>query len=139
MWDPPSYVGPPFLCGTPHLPNLADALYEWFARAHHPPSALLLPVYRLFNLDKSRRYLDTSRQISRRRKVEMFAACRRADGAQTHFDVRWQDGVLCFTGKLEPLPQGHSPYVQVRGGRAWNPHPTPYVPPHLIPPEPPPS
>jgi hypothetical protein len=35
----------------------------------------------------------------------MFSACRRADGADTHFDVRWQDGVLQFTGKLELLPQ----------------------------------
>jgi len=42
----------------------------------------------------------------------MFSACRRADGADTHFDVRWQDGVLQFTGKLELLPQGNSPNVQ---------------------------
>ena len=47
-----------------------------------------------------------------RLQVEMFAACRRADGLDTHFDVRWQDGVLSFTGKLELLPQGPSMHVQ---------------------------
>jgi len=63
------------------------------------PPPLSLPEYRLY-------------KVSKKRKVEMFSACRRADGADTHFDVRWQDGVLQFTGKLELLPQGNSPNVQ---------------------------
>jgi len=64
------------------------------------PPPLSLPEYRLF-------------KISRKRKVELFAACRRADdGGSTHFDVRWQDGVLSFTGKLELLPQSPNPQVQ---------------------------
>ena len=43
-------------------------------------------------------------KVRRRQKTEMFAACRRADErGVTHFDVRWHDGVLKFTGKLEAL------------------------------------
>lgn len=39
----------------------------------------------------------------------MFSACRRADEkGVTHFDVRWNDGVLKFTGKLEVLPSQNS-------------------------------
>jgi len=63
------------------------------------PPPLSLPEYRLY-------------KVSKRRKVEMFAACRRADDADTHFDVRWHDGVLCFTGKLELMPPGPSVHVQ---------------------------
>ena len=65
------------------------------------PPPLALPEYRLY-------------KVSKKRKIEMFAACRRADGNATHFDVRWQDGVLHFTGKLELLPRGYSPHVQAR-------------------------
>jgi len=43
--------------------------------------------------------------IERRRRERLFAACRRSDGGQTHYDVRWRDGALKFTGKLEVLPQ----------------------------------
>ena len=65
------------------------------------PPPLSLPEYRLY-------------KIGRKRKVEMFAACRRTDvQSGTHFDVRWQDGVLSFTGKLELLPQTASnPHMQ---------------------------
>ena len=57
------------------------------------PPPLSLPEYRLH-------------KVSRRRKVELFAACRRHEYASgsTHFDVRWRDGVLHFTGKLDVLP-----------------------------------
>ena len=65
------------------------------------PPPLSLPEYRLY-------------KVSKKRKVEMFAACRRTEyEADTHFDVRWQDGVLSFTGKLELLPSASSPHVQV--------------------------
>jgi len=64
------------------------------------PPPLSLPEYRLF-------------KVSRKRRVEMFSACRRADDSgATHFDVRWQDGVLNFTGKLQLLPQVGSSHVQ---------------------------
>ena len=59
------------------------------------PPPLSLPEYRLY-------------KVSKKRKVEMFAACRRSDDDGTHFDVRWQDGVLSFTGKLELLPPAGS-------------------------------
>ena len=45
----------------------------------------------------------------------MFSACRRAeDAGATHFDVRWQDGVLQFTGRLQLLPQSGASHVQAR-------------------------
>ena len=62
------------------------------------PPPLCLPEYRLY-------------KVSAKRKVEMFAACRRVEDTSglTHFDVRWQDGVLSFTGKLEVLPPSPNP------------------------------
>ena len=56
------------------------------------PAPLNLLEYRLY-------------RVSRRKRTEMFAGCRRTDdrGATTHFDIRWNDGVLKFTGKLEVL------------------------------------
>ena len=64
------------------------------------PAPLNLLEYRLY-------------RASRRKRTEMFAGCRRTDdrGATTHFDIRWNDGVLKFTGKLEVLPQAN-PQVQ---------------------------
>ena len=64
------------------------------------PAPLNLLEYRLY-------------RVSRRKRTEMFAGCRRTDdrGATTHFDIRWNDGVLKFTGKLEVLPQAN-PQVQ---------------------------
>ena len=53
------------------------------------PAPLNLLEYRLF-------------RVKRRKRTEMFAGCRRADDrGVTHFDIRWNDGVLKFTGKLE--------------------------------------
>uniref|UniRef100_A0A7S4BZZ5 Uncharacterized protein n=1 Tax=Chrysotila carterae TaxID=13221 RepID=A0A7S4BZZ5_CHRCT len=44
--------------------------------------------------------------------TEVFRACRRTDeSGATHFDVRWKDGPLQFTGKLECLQQT-APEVQ---------------------------
>ena len=62
------------------------------------PAPLNLLEYRLY-------------RVSRRKRTEMFAGCRRTDdrGATTHFDIRWNDGVLKFTGKLEVLPQDSNP------------------------------
>ena len=55
------------------------------------PAPLNLLEYRLF-------------RVKRRKRTEMFAGCRRADDrGVTHFDIRWNDGVLKFTGKLEAL------------------------------------
>ena len=63
------------------------------------PAPLNLLEYRLY-------------RVSRRKRTEMFAGCRRADErGVTHFDIRWNDGVLKFTGKLEVLPQAN-PQVQ---------------------------
>ena len=64
------------------------------------PAPLNLLEYRLY-------------RVSRHKRTEMFAGCRRTDdrGATTHFDIRWNDGVLKFTGKLEVLPQAN-PQVQ---------------------------
>jgi len=62
------------------------------------PPPLSLPEYRLY-------------RVHRRKKIESFSACRRGEGSSVHFDVRWFDGPLRFTGKLEMLPQ-HSPQVQ---------------------------
>ena len=65
------------------------------------PPPLLLPEYKLH-------------KVSRKRKVEMFSACRRVEEptGSVHFDIRWKDGVLNFTGKLELLPRSPSPHVQ---------------------------
>ena len=63
------------------------------------PAPLNLLEYRLY-------------RVSRRKRTEMFSGCRRADeGGVTHFDIRWNDGVLKFTGKLEVLPHAN-PQVQ---------------------------
>jgi len=62
-----------------------------------PPLSLL--EYRLY-------------RMHRRKRVETFKACRRVnDDGTTHFDVRWFDGPLRFTGKLEML-QSSSTAVQ---------------------------
>ena len=64
------------------------------------PPPLSLPEYRLF-------------KVSRKRKVEMFSACRRqGDTGITHFDVRWMDGVLSFTGRLQLLPPSAGSHLQ---------------------------
>ena len=42
--------------------------------------------------------------IERRRRERLFVSAA-SDGGQTHYDVRWRDGALKFTGKLEVLPQ----------------------------------
>ena len=43
-------------------------------------------------------------KLKRKKRQEMFSACqRREDGGSTHFDIRWRDGPLRFTGKLELL------------------------------------
>ena len=64
------------------------------------PPPLSLPEYRLF-------------KVSRKRKVEMFSACRRQeDTGITHFDVRWMDGVLSFTGRLQLLPPSAGSHLQ---------------------------
>ena len=57
------------------------------------PPPLSIPEFHMFKL-------------KRKKRVEMFSACRRRDpdeSGSVHFDVRWRDGPLRFTGRLELL------------------------------------
>jgi len=43
-------------------------------------------------------------KLKRKKRMEMFSACQRCeDSGSVHFDIRWRDGPLRFTGKLELL------------------------------------
>jgi len=55
------------------------------------PPPLSIPEYHMY-------------KVKRKKRQEMFSACqRRTEEGNVHFDIRWRDGPLRFTGKLELL------------------------------------